>query len=68
MDTLFLAIRMVVYVAAVPVAAWLGGTFDPETGILTLDVDLVIDAAVGVIAAAGAFLSGRIAKAKGWAT
>ncbi len=36
---MFLAIRMSVYIAAVPVAAWLGGTYDPASHVITLNVD-----------------------------
>ena len=36
---MFLAIRMLVYIAAVPVAAWLGGTYDPALQTITINAD-----------------------------
>lgn len=65
---MFLAIRMLIYIAAVPVAAWLGGTYDPSTHIITLNVDTAIDVIGGLVLAAGAFLSSRVAKARGGKT
>jgi len=65
---MFLAIRMMIYVAAVPVAAWLGGTYDPTTHIITLNVDTVIDVIGGLVMAGGAFLSSRLSKARGGKT
>ena len=64
----FLAFRMAVYVFAVPVAAYLGGSFDPLTGILTIDLNHALDLLWGVLAAAAAFGAGRVAKVKGGAT
>ena len=66
--TLFLAVRMAVYVLAVPVAVYLGGSFDPATGIMTIDVDVALDALLGLVTASATFLSGGVAKAAGWPT
>jgi hypothetical protein len=65
---MFLAIRMLVYIAAVPVAAWLGGTYDPASHIITLNVDTMIDVIGGLVLAAGAFLTSRLAKRNGGKT
>lgn len=65
---MFLAIRMLVYIAAVPVAAWLGGTYDPTTQIITLNVDTMIDVISGSVVAGVAFLTSRIAKRNGGKT
>lgn len=65
---MFLAIRMLIYIAAVPVAAWLGGTYDPASQIITLNLDTVIDVIGGLAVAIGAFLTSRVAKARGGKT
>jgi hypothetical protein len=59
---MFLAIRMLVYIAAVPVAAWLGGTYDPALQTITLNVDTLIDVVAGLVLAGGAFVTSRFAK------
>lgn len=66
--TAFLALRMVIYVFAVPFAAWMGGTFDPATGDLTINIDSSLNMLVGLFAAAGTFAAGRVAKSRGQAT
>jgi hypothetical protein len=65
---MFLAIRMSVYIAAVPVAAWLGGTYDPASHVITLNVDTLIDVIGGLAAAGIAFATSRYAKLRGGAT
>lgn len=65
---MFLAIRMLIYIAAVPVAAWLGGTYDPSTHIITLNVDTMIDIVIGLATVAGTFWTSRVAKARGGKT
>lgn len=68
MNKAFLAFRMFVYVAAVPVAAYLGGSFDPETGDLTINIDRALNLLWGLGAAVLTFGAGRVAKAGGGAT
>lgn len=68
MSAVFLFARMVVYVFAVPVSAYLGGSFDPDTGLLTIDLNHALELASGLVVAAATFLSGRFAKARGGAT
>ena len=65
---MFLAIRMVIYILAVPVAAWLGGTFDPATGNLCLNVNAALSLASGGAVALATFASSRWAKARGLKT
>lgn len=65
---MFLAIRMLIYIAAVPVAAWLGGSYDPDSHILVLNVDTAIDVIGGLVAAALAFITSRVAKRNGGKT
>ena len=66
---MFLAIRMIIYVIAVPVAAMLGGSFDPGTGNLVINVDtLLAYASGGSLAAAATFVSSRVVKAWGGRT
>lgn len=68
MSQFFLYFRMAVYIGAVPFAAYLGGSFDHETGLLTVDVNRIFELASGVGVAVATFLSGRVAKARGGAT
>jgi len=65
---MFLAIRMLIYIAAVPVAAWLGGTYDPVSKIITLNVDTLIDIGLGLFTVAGTFWTSRVAKRQGGKT
>ena len=65
---MFLAVRMMIYVLAVPAAAMLGGSFDPETGNLCLNVDTAMSLIGGKVVAATTFASSRWAKRRGWAT
>ena len=67
-NSAFLAIRMAIYVIAIPAAAYLGGSFDPETGDLTINVNNALDLVWGVMAAGATFAAGRVAKAKGGVT
>lgn len=66
--SVFLAVRMAVYVMAVPFAIYLGGTFNPETGDFTFNIDRLLDMIWGLFAVAGAWAGGRVAKANGAAT
>lgn len=68
MSKVFLFARMAVYVLAVPVAAYLGGTFNADTGMLTIDLNHTLEIAGGFVVAAATFLGGRVAKARGGAT
>lgn len=65
---MFLAIRMLIYVAAVPIAAMLGGTYDPTTQIITLNVDTLIDVAFGAAVWLVTFWTSRVAKRNGGKT
>jgi len=65
---MFLAIRMIIYVLAVPLATYIGGTFDPETGNLTINIDSLLNVGGGLAVVATTFASSRWAKVKGWAT
>lgn len=69
MDKLFLAGRMVIYIVAIPFAAWAGGAFDPQTGELTINLyDIWQEVSVAVMAQASAWFGGRAVKSKGGAT
>lgn len=68
LSVLFLAIRMIIYSLAVPAAAYFGGSFDPETGTITLNLDTLLSMAQGVLVNVGTFGLSRWAKAKGGAT
>jgi len=60
---------MIIYVLAVPLAGYLGGTFDAATGDLTINIDSLMNIiGGGGFATALAFASSRWAKAKDWAT
>ncbi len=63
-----LYVRMAVYTFAVPVAAYLGGTYDPVSQTLTINLDALPDVLMGLGAAAATFGTSRIAKASGGAT
>ena len=65
---MFLFIRMVIYVIAVPLAAYIGGTYDPVTNTLTIDLNALAEILFGLATAAGTFYAGRVAKAKGGMT
>ena len=65
---MFLYVRMIVYVLAVPVAAYLGGTYDPITKDLTINIDSALDILMGLGVALGTFGAGRVAKSRGGAT
>jgi hypothetical protein len=68
LSQIFLMLRMAIYVGAFPVSAWLGGTFDAETGLITFNVYSLLDVGQAFVAAGLAFVSGRVAKARGGAT
>lgn len=65
---MLLYLRMAIYVSAIPVAAYLGGTYDPVAQTLTIDLDELANLVMGLGTAAATFGTSRIAKAKGGAT
>lgn len=65
---MLLYLRMLIYVLAVPVAAYLGGTYDAATAQLCINLDTAIDMIGGFVVVVVTFLSSRVAKARGGAT
>lgn len=63
-----LFIRMVIYTLAVPAAAYIGGTYDPTTQTLTIDLEALVEVCVGLATVVGTFVAGRVAKSRGGLT
>lgn len=66
--SIFLAVRMAAYLAAGPVAVFFCSDYNPVTETITIDVSAFADLIGGWAVAGAAFLGGRVAKARGWAT
>lgn len=63
-----LYIRMILYALSAGAAGYGLGTFDPEAGTVTFQIDTLAQVLGGAAAFVGTFLAGRIAKRNGGAT
>ena len=63
-----LFIRMAIYTFAIPGAAYFGGTYDPATHTLIIDLAALEELAIGFLSVIGTFWAGRRAKASGGLT
>lgn len=63
-----LYIRMALYALSAGAAGYGLATFDPTTGLLTIDLNQFAQVLGGIVTFIGTFIAGRIAKRNGGAT